>query len=249
MGPKGLAPQARAPAPMVRPPDSPVPDTAPSGDAAGTGAEGEDHPPARDPEMGIRIDRVYTRTGDDGSTHLALGGRVPKDSPRIEACGALDELNAWIGLAREELKGLPQERAGLAAGLDPLFLRIQQKLFDLGAYIAMGPGTYQEGMPSVSPEDVRLLEEEMDRWQKDLAPLTGFVLPGGGRPSAVLHLCRTACRRAERRAIRLHRDTPLQKPAVPFLNRLSDWLFVAGRYAAKEMGVPEVLWRSAPRKS
>lgn len=194
--------------------------------------------------MAIRIDRVYTRTGDKGETGLAGGGRVPKDSPRIEAFGTVDELNCAIGLAAEELRQLPREEGGALRGeMEPLLERVQQKLFDLGAYLATSLEHFQEGMPSVSEADVKQLEAEMDRWENELPPLKSFVLPGGGRIGALLHLSRGICRRAERETLRLHRMEPLQKPAIPFLNRLSDWLFVASRIASRRLHAPELLWR------
>ncbi len=193
--------------------------------------------------MAIRIDKVYTRTGDEGETHLALGGKIAKDSVRIETVGAVDELNSTIGVAREELKSLPPEHAAARSEIDPLLERIQRKLFDLGAYLATAPDRFKEGMPTVGAEDIRLLEEEIDRWGEDLPPLRSFVLPGGGRLGALLHVARAACRRAERDLVRLHRTEPVSRPALPFLNRLSDWLFVASRRASKLLGVEETLWR------
>lgn len=197
--------------------------------------------------MSIRIDRVYTRGGDDGTTHLALGGRVSKDCHRIEAVGAVDELNSAIGAACEEIRALPEKSAALKAELAPRLRRIQEKLFDLGAHLASAHEKTPEGMPAVSAEDVRLLEEEIDSWLKELPPLKGFILPGGGRAGALLHVSRATCRRAERAAVRVHRTEPFSKPLLPFLNRLSDWLFVASRHAAKALGEPEVLWKPPDR--
>jgi len=193
--------------------------------------------------MAIRIGRVYTRTGDDGETSLARGGRVPKDAQRVEAYGAVDELNSAIGVAREEVAALAPPLAGLREEMEPLLARVQRSLFDLGAYLAIAPGEYREGMPSIRAEDVTALEAEMDRWGKDLPSLQSFILPGGGRLGALLHVARSSCRRAEREAVRLHRVEPIAAPALAFLNRLSDWLFVAARHAAKAMNVPEFLWR------
>jgi cob(I)alamin adenosyltransferase len=193
--------------------------------------------------MAIRIDRVFTRTGDDGETSLALGDRVGKDSQRVEAYGTVDELNCAIGAAREELRSLPAGSEALRDELDPLLVRIQRSLFDLGAYLATAPDRYQEGMPAPRAEDIRLLEAEIERWGKELPPLGSFVLPGGSRLAASLHLSRAVCRRAEREAVRLHRAESLSKPAIPYLNRLSDWLFVAARHASKALGAPETLWK------
>jgi len=196
--------------------------------------------------MGIRIDRVYTQTGDEGDTHVAGGGRVPKDSARIRALGAVDELNSATGVVREELNQLGEEAASLKTELEPLLLRIQHKLFDLGAYLAHPSGRAPEKAPALNVGDVRILEEEMDRWKSELPPLDGFVLPGGGRLGALLHLARSICRRAEREVIGLGRAEPVAKPVIPFLNRLSDWFFLASRRAAKMLGVGETIWR--PKK-
>ena len=193
--------------------------------------------------MAIRIDRVYTRTGDAGETGLAGGGRVPKDSPRIEAFGTVDELNCFLGSAAEELRALPSPPDKLRAELEAPLARTQQNLFNLGAYLATPLERFKKGMPTVTGDDVRQLELEMDRWEAILEPLQSFVLPGGGRLGSSLHVCRAVCRRAERELLRLHRLEPLTEPAVPFLNRLSDWLFVASRLSAKLTGVPEVLWK------
>ena len=191
--------------------------------------------------MTIRIDRVYTRKGDDGETHLAGGSRVSKDSLRVAAYGSVDELNASIGVAREELRSGPS--AALAPEMEPLLSRIQQKLFDLGAFLATEPARYREGMPGVAEKDVRALEEDMDRWGKDLEPLSSFILPGGGKLAALLHVARTVCRRAEREAVALHRAERLGGLAIPDLNRLSDWLFVAARRASRVLGEAEALWK------
>src|SRR5262245_16984800 len=191
--------------------------------------------------MTIRIDRVYTRTGDAGETGLAGGGRVPKDSPRIEAFGTVDELNCFIGVTAEELRSLPPG-SGVREELERPLELIQQRLFDLGAYLATLPAKYQKGMPTVESGDITRLEEEMDRWEAVLEPLRSFVLPGGGRLGALLHACRGICRRAEREVLRLHRVEPLGEPAIPFLNRLSDWFFVAARIDAKLEGRRDVVW-------
>jgi len=193
--------------------------------------------------MAIRIDRVFTRSGDDGETSLALGGRVGKDSQRVEAYGTIDELNCAIGAAREELRSLPAGAEAIRDELDPLIVRVQRSLFDLGAYLATAPDRYKEGMPAPHAGDIRLLETEIDRWGKELPPLNSFVLPGGSRLAAALHISRAVCRRAEREVVRLHRAEPLSQPAIPYLNRLSDWLFVAARRASKAMGAPETLWK------
>ncbi len=191
--------------------------------------------------MTISITRVYTRTGDRGETALVGGRRVPKDSPRIVAYGTIDELNAIVGIVRT----FNQER--LAEGehhrwLDETLRRIQNELFDLGSELATPPDAEYAGMFKVGEEQVRALEHLMDRCQKELAPLRSFTLPGGGRLNAFLHQARTVCRRAEREVLALSRAEPLNEWALRYVNRLSDALFVLGRWVAKRMGEKEYLW-------
>jgi cob(I)alamin adenosyltransferase len=191
--------------------------------------------------MGIRITRVYTRTGDGGETALVGGRRVPKDSPRIEAYGAIDELNAVLGLVRAE--NAPRIGADEGARwLDEVLRRLQNQLFDLGSELATPPDAAYEGMYRVGDEDVRGLETLIDRCQTELEPLKSFVLPGGGRTGALLHLARTVCRRAERDILRLSRSEPVGGGPLPFVNRLSDLLFVLSRWVARRLGEPELLW-------
>lgn len=191
--------------------------------------------------MPISITRVYTRTGDRGDTALVGGRRVPKDSPRIEAYGTLDELNAVVGLVRT----FNEER--LAEGehhrwLDEVLRRIQNELFDLGSELATPPGAEYEGMFRVGAAEVTALERLMDHCQKDLEPLKSFTLPGGGRINAFLHQARTVCRRAEREVLRLSRVEPIGEWPLRYLNRLSDAFFVLGRWVARRMGEKEYLW-------
>ncbi|HXG05284.1 MAG TPA: cob(I)yrinic acid a,c-diamide adenosyltransferase [Candidatus Binatia bacterium] len=191
--------------------------------------------------MTIRITRVYTRTGDRGETALVGGRRVPKDSPRIEAYGTIDELNAVVGLART----FNEER--LAEGehhrrLDEILRRIQNELFDVGSELATPPDAEYEGMFRVGPEEVTALERLMDECQETLEPLRSFTLPGGGRINAFLHQARTVCRRAERQILRLSRTEPVNPWLLAYVNRLSDAFFVLGRWAGKHMGEKEYLW-------
>jgi cob(I)alamin adenosyltransferase len=195
--------------------------------------------------MTISITRVYTRTGDHGETALVGGARVPKDSPRIVAYGTLDELNAAVGLARV----FNAER--LAAGgatrahhewLDGVLRRLQNQIFDLGGELATPPAAAYEGMFRVGEPEVTELERLMDRCQKDLPPLKSFVLPGGGRIQGFLHQARTVCRRAEREVLALSRAEPIGEWPLRYVNRLSDALFVLGRWVGKHMGEPEYLW-------
>jgi cob(I)alamin adenosyltransferase len=190
--------------------------------------------------MAIRITRVYTRGGDQGTTALVGGRRVPKDSPRIDSYGAIDELNAALGLARvfnrEGAPGAARDR------LEEILNRLQNALFDLGSELATPPDAAYEGMFRVGAEDVRALEQLIDECQKDLAPLNSFVLPGGGRVSAFLHLARTVCRRAERDVLRLSRAEPIGAHVLPWINRLSDLLFVLSRWTGRQRGETEFLW-------
>jgi cob(I)alamin adenosyltransferase len=189
----------------------------------------------------MRITKVYTRTGDAGKTRLAGGQQVWKDSLRVEAYGTVDELNASVGVVRV----FNAAGAGLcaeAAGLEEELRWIQNKLFDVGGILATAPGQTFKNMPQVTGKDVTRLEQLMDRCQKNLAPLKEFILPGGGRVSALLHLARTICRRAERICVRLAREEPVDPSIVKFLNRLSDALFVLARWVSKTQGEPEFLW-------
>ena len=191
--------------------------------------------------MPVRITRVYTRTGDRGETALVGGKRVPKDAPRIEAYGTIDELNATIGLARV----FNEERLAEGEGhhwLDGVLRRLQNQLFDLGSELATPEDAVYEGMYRVGDAEVRELEKLIDQCQKDLQPLKSFVLPGGGRIGAFLHQARTVCRRAEREVLRLSRGEPLPEWPLRYVNRLSDLLFVLSRWVAKRLGEPEYLW-------
>jgi cob(I)alamin adenosyltransferase len=191
--------------------------------------------------MAIRITRVYTRTGDGGETALVGGRRVPKDSPRIEAYGTVDELNAILGLARV----FNAERLGEDEGhrwLDEVLRRLQNELFDLGSELATPEEAVYEGMHRVSESEVQELERLIDRCQKELEPLKSFVLPGGGRIGAFLHQARTVCRRAEREILRLSRVETIAPWPLRYTNRLSDLLFVLSRWVARRLGEPEYLW-------
>ena len=192
--------------------------------------------------MAIRITRVYTRTGDKGQTALVGGKRIPKDSPRIEAYGTIDELNSIVGLARV----FNEEK--LADGdahqfLDTVLRQIQDELFDLGSELATPPDFFQQGMYRVGEPEVKKIEQLIDECQKDLEPLKSFVLPGGGRIGAYLHQCRTVCRRAEREIVRLSRAEELSEWPIKYVNRLSDLFFVLSRWISKKTGKHEYLWQ------
>ena len=195
--------------------------------------------------MAIRITRVYTRTGDKGTTALVGGARVPKDSLRVESYGAVDELNAVLGLARSRNAEAPPSAA--RDRLEAILQRLQNELFDLGSELATPPEAEYEGMFKVSADDVRALEQLMDECQKDLEPLKSFVLPGGGPVSAFLHQARTVCRRVERGMLRLSREEDVGEFVLPYINRLSDLLFVLSRWIAKHNGEREYLWERGLR--
>ena len=195
--------------------------------------------------MAIRITRVYTRTGDKGTTALVGGARVPKDSPRVACYGAIDELNAVMGLARSfnaEAEASPSRDK-----LETILARPQNELFDLGSELATPPEAEYEGMFKVGADDVRALEQLMDECQAELEPLKSFILPGGGPVSAFLHQARTVCRRAERDVLRLSREEVIGEHVMPYVNRLSDLLFVLSRWIGKQRGEREYLWERGLR--
>ncbi len=186
----------------------------------------------------VTLNRIYTRTGDAGTTRLSTGAPVSKADPRVEAYGAVDETNACLGLVRAHTAD--------DALLDPMLARIQNELFDLGADLST-PAKADEAAGSVLrilDGQVERLEGEIDELNGVLPPLTSFVLPGGTPAAAALHLARTVCRRAEREAVRLiEGGEPVSGPALRYLNRLSDFLFVAARFA-NDRGAAEVFWKS-----
>lgn len=195
--------------------------------------------------MSVVINRVYTRTGDDGTTRLAGGQEVPKTSLRIRAYGTLDELNACMGLVAEEIRRGPKEST--AQVMMGKVRRVQNELFDLGGELAVLPEDRHEKQQLVTSADVVRLEEEMDEANEGLPTLRSFVLPGGGMLSAFLHQARTVCRRAERCLVELHAEEPQRQECLRYVNRLSDWLFVMGRRSVYDRGEDEVLWRPGDR--
>jgi cob(I)alamin adenosyltransferase len=183
----------------------------------------------------VALNRIYTKTGDQGQTHLAGGQRVAKNAPRIECYGTVDELNAFVGMAAvSAAESLP--------ALAPLLRRVQHELFNLGSILATRPEDVHPKQARITEAEVRQLEIEMDRANADLAPLRSFVLPGGTRLNTELHACRTICRRAERLAVALAQEESIPAETIPYLNRLSDAFFVWSRWANHALGVPEVLW-------
>ena len=180
----------------------------------------------------LAINRVYTRQGDKGETGLVGGQRVPKDSPRIEAYGTVDELNAFLGAARATVNQLAAQEP-ILAGLGAILLRVQHELFNLGSILATLPEDVHPRQPRVTDAEIAQLEKGMDAMNEDLPPLRSFVLPGGSRIDAELHIARTVCRRAERACVALARTESVPPEAVRYLNRLSDALFVWARWAAQ----------------
>lgn len=189
----------------------------------------------------IALNRIYTKRGDTGETSLAGGQRVPKDSLRIEAYGTVDELSAFIGLAsmscHDQIGQDP--RIGLLAAM---IRRVQHELFNLGSILATKPEDVHPKQARITPAEIAQLEREIDAMNEDLPPLRSFVLPGGTRLNAELHVARTVCRRAERLLVALSREEGIPPESIQYLNRLSDALFVWSRWANFVLHVPEVLW-------
>lgn len=183
--------------------------------------------------MGNRLSKIYTRTGDDGTTGLGDGSRIAKDSLRVDAMGDVDELNSVIGLMMTE--GVPDI-------LIEALTQIQHDLFNLGGEICI------PGYVILHKERIEDLEEAIDTLNDDLEPLKEFILPGGTKTAAYCHLARTVCRRAERKLIQLHRTEKVTDISLQYLNRLSDLLFVMCRTINKEAGVSDVLWKNEHAK-
>lgn len=186
----------------------------------------------------VTLNRIYTRTGDAGTTRLATGQTVSKSDLRVETYGAVDETNACVGLARVHTGGDPE--------FDAMLARVQNELFDLGADLATPPKPDEaEGAKlRILDSQVARLEAEIDQLNDQLPGLKSFILPGGAPAAAALHLARTVSRRAEREAVRLvEAGEPVSAPAMRYLNRLSDFLFVAARWA-NDRGASEVFWQS-----
>ena len=180
--------------------------------------------------------KIYTRTGDDGSTGLYGGARVRKGDPRVEAYGNVDEANAAMGFARA---------ARLEPAVESALAKVQSSLFDVGARLATPPEK-AEKIPAVTDGDVTSLEQAIDALEATLPPLKTFVLPGGSEQAARLHLARTVVRRAERAVIRLAATEPVEPVVIRYLNRLSDLLFVQARAANRAAGIPDVPWSPRP---
>ncbi|WP_282295658.1 cob(I)yrinic acid a,c-diamide adenosyltransferase [Stenotrophomonas sp. PS02289] len=182
--------------------------------------------------MGNRLSRIYTRTGDDGSTGLGDGSRVAKDAARVNAFGTVDEANSALGV----LLAVP-----LPEDITALLTRIQHQLFDLGGELCI------PGHAAIQARDVSALEQQLDHYNATLPALKEFILPGGGEAAARCHLARTIVRRAERETVTLARLEPVRSEALQYLNRLSDLLFVLARVLARADGQGEVLWQHSRR--
>jgi len=179
--------------------------------------------------MGNRLSKIYTRTGDDGTTGLGDGSRINKDSLRVEAMGDVDELNSVIGIMMTE---------SVPASLVGLLTQIQHDLFNVGGEICI------PGYVILQQSSITELEQAIDSLNEQLTPLKEFILPGGSRTAAYCHLARTVCRRAERKLVELHRNENVTDISLQYLNRLSDLLFVMCRIINKEAGVQDVLWKN-----
>lgn len=178
--------------------------------------------------------KIYTKTGDTGTTALGMGTRVPKHHIRVESYGTLDELNAFLGLLRDqEIDRHAKDILG----------HIQKKIFTLGATLAVPPTKEKPlGLPAVSTDDIELLEREIDQMNETLPGLTHFILPGGHPTVSSCHVARTVCRRAERQISYLHQNQPLPYTILAYINRLSDYLFVLARKLSQHLNVREVQW-------
>ena len=183
--------------------------------------------------MGNRLSRIYTRTGDDGTTGLGDGSRVAKDSARVAAYGTVDEANSTIGLLLAT--GVPED-------IRALLTTVQHQLFDLGGELCI------PGHAAIQDADVERLEQHLDHYNEALPPLKDFILPGGGEAGARCHVARTVVRRAEREAVTLSRQEAVRPQAIRYLNRLSDLLFVLARVLARGDGQGEVIWQHERRK-
>lgn len=180
--------------------------------------------------------KIYTKTGDKGSTSLFGGKRVSKADIRIDAYGTVDELNSWIGVVRDQEVNVSRQ---------DILLGIQDRLFTIGSSLATEPGNTKVKIPSLAEDDILTLEKEIDSMEALLPPLKSFILPGGHPSVSFTHVARTTCRRAERIVISLNQDEAVDPLIIKYLNRLSDYLFVLARKMAHELRADETPWRSS----
>jgi cob(I)alamin adenosyltransferase len=197
--------------------------------------------------MSIRLSKIYTRTGDQGMTRVVGGDQQRKDSPLVESYGEVDELNSHIGL----LRALASQHAELSQVSEPIFQTIQNDLFDIGSLLATMPGNkhlaarldaFKKPMEDGSDQRVNALEQQIDAWNEHLPELNSFVLPGGGLVNAQANVARTVCRRLERLLVKRQTTYPVDPVILVYINRLSDFLFVYGRWASTQLGEAELLW-------
>ena len=179
--------------------------------------------------------KIYTKTGDNGTTSLFGGKRVLKSDLRIETYGTVDELNSYIGLVRDQ---------EVNAKRKDILVVIQDRLFTIGSILATEPGNTKVKSPSLVEEDIQLLEKEMDKMELELPPMKFFILPGGHQSVSFCHVARTVCRRAERLTIELNTQEAINPLVIKYLNRLSDYLFMLSRKMTSELGAEEVPWKS-----
>lgn len=195
----------------------------------------------------VYISKVYTRSGDAGTTRLSDGTETSKDSLRVRAYGETDELNAIVGMVRVELRREAAEAEDLKARVDAFLGSVQQRLFDLGAELSLPAAVDGDASLRVEQEDIDALEQEIDALNDDLEPLKSFILPGGGPASTATHLARTVCRRVERTVVTLAAAEAIRPEAVKYLNRASDYFFVLSRALSAQLGHDEVLWEQRRR--
>lgn len=197
----------------------------------------------------MRLDKIYTKTGDEGTSSLATGEKISKASHRMEAYGTVDELNGHTGLIRDLwIHYVPVTKDSDIPGS---LIRIQHELFDAGAELASIPSEQQirKGCHLNDQEGIHRLETEMDIMSQNLKPLRSFVLPGGHRLNSEIHIARAVCRRAERSIIRLHQDEIVRKGVRVYFNRLSDWFFLLSRTASQLLNCQETLWQQSRQHS
>lgn len=193
----------------------------------------------------VRITRVHTGGGDKGETSLLDGARVSKGNPRVEMYGTIDELNSQLGMVRMELQRFDKASDELKKTIDIVLGRVQQELFDIGGECACTPGKLPSMMVLISEKEGDRLVEEMNMWLEDIEPLESFIMPTGSAPIASLHVSRTVARRAERIAclmIESEGELAVRIEIISYLNRLSDWMFVMGRWISTKCQEKEVLW-------
>ncbi|MCS7085712.1 MAG: cob(I)yrinic acid a,c-diamide adenosyltransferase [Bacteroidia bacterium] len=176
--------------------------------------------------------KVYTKRGDDGKTSLLSGNRMPKYAIRIDTYGTIDELNSFLGLLHSK-----------TSHLKDFILRIQHKLFDIGSHLAAEAMHEKYGLKGVEMSDIESLEKSIDDMDSELPALKNFILPGSCELNALAHVCRTICRRAERKAVMLSQSENVKPEVIMYLNRLSDWFFVYARYVSMKEGVKDIEWQ------